>query len=53
MHNYCFKISVIISKKYTIKYTATFISQFNNILKYFMSKLDNKIAAENFYMEVI
>ncbi len=23
------------SKKYTIKYTATFISQFNNILKYF------------------
>ena len=41
------------SKKYTIKYTATFISQFNNILKYFMSKLNNKIAAENFYMEVI
>ena len=40
------------SKKYTIKYTATFISQFNNILKYFMSKLNNKIAAENFYMEV-
>ena len=24
------------SKKYTIKYTATFISQFNNILKYFI-----------------
>ena len=41
------------SKKYTIKYTATFISQFNNILKYFMSKLNNKIAAENFYMEII
>lgn len=41
------------SKKYTIKYTATFISRFNNILKYFMSKLNNKIAAENFYMEVI
>ena len=41
------------SKQYTIKYTATFISQFNNILKYFMNKLNNKIAAENFYAEVV
>ena len=39
--------------KYTIKYTDTFIKQFNNILKYFMYKLKNKIAAENFYDEVI
>ena len=35
--------------KYTIKYTDTFIKQFNNILKYFIYKLQNKIAAENFY----
>lgn len=39
--------------KYTIKYTATFIKQFDNILKYFIYKLKNKIAAENFYNEVI
>ena len=39
--------------KYTIKYTDTFIKQFNNILKYFIYKLQNKIAAENFYNEVI
>ena len=39
--------------KYTIKYTDTFIKQFNNILKYFIYKLQNKIAAENFYDEVI
>lgn len=39
--------------KYTIKYTATFIKQFNNISKYFIYKLQNKIAAENFYNEVI
>lgn len=39
--------------KYTIKYTDTFVKQFNNILKYFIYKLQNKIAAENFYDEVI
>ena len=39
--------------KYTIKYTDTFIKQFNNISKYFIYKLQNKIAAENFYDEVI
>ena len=39
--------------KYTIKYTETFVKQFNNILKYFTYKLQNKIAAENFYDEVI
>lgn len=39
--------------KYTIKYTETFVKQFNNILKYFIYKIQNKIAAENFYDEVI
>lgn len=39
--------------KYTIRYTDTFIKQFNNTLKYFIYKLQNKIAAENFYNEVI
>lgn len=39
--------------KCTIKYTETFIQQFDNILKYFIYKLKNKIAAENFYDEVI
>lgn len=39
--------------KYTIRYTATFIKQFNNILKYFIEKLQNKIVADNFYNEVI
>ena len=39
--------------KYTIKYTDTFTKQFSNILKYFIYKLQNKIAAENFYDEVI
>lgn len=38
---------------YTIKYSATFISQFNNILKYFIYNLKNRIAAENFYDEVV
>ena len=41
------------NNKYTIKYSATFINQFNNILKYFVHNLKNKIAAENFYDEVI
>ncbi len=43
----------MVNNKYTIKYTDTFIKQFNNILKYFIYKLQNKIAAENFYNEVI
>lgn len=41
------------NNQYTIKYSSTFINQFNNILKYFVNKLRNKIAAENFYNEVI
>lgn len=43
----------MVKNKYTIKYTDTFIKQFNNISKYFIYKLQNKIAAENFYNEVI
>lgn len=39
--------------KYTIRYLPTFISQFNNILYYLTYELKNKIAAENFYNEVI
>ena len=39
--------------KYEIRYTSTFINQFNNILKYFVNKLNNKIAAENFYKKVV
>ena len=39
--------------KYTITYTETFIKQFNNISTYFIYKLQNKIAAENFFYEVI
>ena len=39
--------------KYTIKYTETFIKQFNNISRYFIYKLRNKISAENFYNEVL
>ena len=39
--------------KYTIKYTGTFIKQFDNITKYIIYKLQNRIAAENFYDEVI
>ncbi len=39
--------------KYKINYTDTFIKQFNNILKYFIYKLQNKIAAESFYDEVV
>lgn len=41
------------NNKYTIKYTSTFVRQFNSILKYFITTLNNKIAAENFYQEVI
>ena len=39
--------------KYTIRYSATYINQFNNILKYLVNNLNNRIAAENFYSEVI
>ena len=39
--------------KYAIKYSDTFVKQFNNILRYSIYKLQNKIAAENFYDEVI
>ena len=41
------------ANKYTVRYTATFIRQFNSIIKYFLYKLHNRIAAENFYNEVI
>ena len=41
------------NNKYSIRYTSTFIKQFNNILSYFLHKLNNKIAAENFYNNVI
>ena len=41
------------NNKYSIRYTFTFINQFNNILRYFVHKLNNKIAAENFYNKVI
>ena len=39
--------------KYQIRYLPMFISQFNSILYYITHKLKNKIAAENFYKEVI
>lgn len=41
------------NNEYVIRYSSTFINQFNNILKYFIHKLKNKIGAENFYNEVI
>ncbi len=41
------------NKKYEIKYLPTFISQFNNILHYITYELRNKIAADNFYNEVV
>lgn len=39
--------------KYTIRYLPTFISQFNNILYHITYELNNKIAANNLYKEVI
>ena len=39
--------------KYIIKYSATYINQFNNILNYLVNNLNNRIAAENFYNKVI
>lgn len=41
------------NKKYEIRYLPTFISQFNNILHYITYELRNKIAADNFYKEVV
>ena len=41
------------NEKYEIKYSQTFISQFNNILYYITYELKNKIAADNFYNEVV
>lgn len=41
------------NKKYEIRYLPTFISQFNNILYYITYELQNKIAADNFYSEVV
>lgn len=41
------------NKRYEIKYLPTFISQFNNILYYITYELKNKIAADNFYNEVV
>lgn len=41
------------NRKYEIEYLPTFISQFNNILYYITYELKNKIAAYNFYNEVV
>lgn len=41
------------NKTYEIRYLPTFVSQFNAILYYITYELNNKIAAENFYNEVI
>ena len=41
------------NSKYTIKYSQTYINKFNHILKYFVNTLKNKIAADDFYNEVI
>lgn len=41
------------NKKYEIRYLPIFISQFNNILYYITYELKNKIAADNFYNEVV
>lgn len=41
------------NKKYEIRYLPTFISQLNNILYYITYELKNKIAADNFYNEVV
>lgn len=43
----------MINNKYTIKYLPTFITQFNNILYHIKYELKNKIAADEFYQEVI
>lgn len=43
----------MVNKKYEIEYLPTFISQFNNILYYITYELKNKIAADNFYNEVV
>ena len=39
--------------KYTIKYSSTYINQFNSILKYIVNNLKTKTTAENFYNEVV
>ena len=41
------------NKKYNVIYSEKFIKQLSNILYYFKYILKNKIAAENFYKEVI
>ena len=41
------------NKKYEIRYLPTFISQFNNILYYITYEIKNKIAADNFYNEIV
>ena len=41
------------NKKCEIRHLPTFISQFNNILYYITYELKNKIAADNFYNEVV
>ena len=41
------------NKKYEIRYLPTFISQLNNILYYITYELKNKIAADNFYNEMV
>lgn len=39
--------------KYKIRYLPSFISQFNNILYHITYELNNKIAANNLYKEVV
>ena len=41
------------ANKYTIKYFPQYINEFNDILKYITKNLNNKIAAENFYNQVV
>ena len=36
------------NNKYTIRYSSTYINQFNSILKYIVNNLKNKIAAKNY-----
>ena len=41
------------NKKYTLVYSSTYINQFNSILRYIVNNLQNKIAAENLYNEIV
>ena len=43
----------MVNKKYIILYLPTFIKQFNSILNYIANNLQNKIAADNLYKDVV